>query len=99
MTSDRSVILPEARGILELRSSQTGGPGPGDVLRGWRLGHEGIGTVEAVGEQVTGWQPGDRAGITFLGPTWGRWDSSLAGRERFCRRQPNSATRSRTRSA
>src|ERR1051325_7068922 len=26
------------------------------------IGHEGIGRVEAVGEGVTGWQPGDRAG-------------------------------------
>jgi propanol-preferring alcohol dehydrogenase len=34
-----------------------------------RLGHEGIAMVEALGEEVTGWRLGDRAGIMFLGTT------------------------------
>src|SRR5450432_982802 len=53
------------------------------------LGHEGIGTVEAVGEGVTAWAPGDRAGITFLGTTCGTCEWCLAGRERFCPKQTN----------
>src|SRR4051794_22348866 len=36
-----------------------------------RLGHEGVGRVEAAGPDVTGWAAGDRAGITFLGTTCG----------------------------
>jgi len=54
-----------------------------------RLGHEGIGRVEAVGEGVTGWRPGERAGITFLGTTCGACAWCSAGRERFCPKQTN----------
>jgi alcohol dehydrogenase, propanol-preferring len=53
------------------------------------LGHEGIGIVEAVGAGVTGWAPGDRAGITFLGTTCGACEWCAAGRERFCPKQTN----------
>lgn len=53
------------------------------------LGHEGIGTVEAVGEGVTAWAPGERAGITFLGTTCGTCEWCMAGRERFCPKQTN----------
>jgi len=54
-----------------------------------RLGHEGIGRVEAIGEGVSGWRPGDRAGITFLGTTCGVCEWCIAGRERFCPTQTN----------
>jgi len=54
-----------------------------------RLGHEGVGWVDAVGEGVTGWRPGDRAGITFLGTTCGACAWCTAGRERFCPKQTN----------
>jgi alcohol dehydrogenase, propanol-preferring len=54
-----------------------------------RLGHEGIGRVEAAGADVTGWQAGDRAGITFLGTTCGACGFCRAGRERFCAKQTN----------
>jgi alcohol dehydrogenase, propanol-preferring len=53
------------------------------------LGHEGIGSVEAIGPGVTGWAPGDRAGITFLGTTCGTCEWCAAGRERFCPKQTN----------
>jgi propanol-preferring alcohol dehydrogenase len=61
------------------------------------LGHEGIGTVEAVGEGVTAdvnsgahtWAPGDRAGVTFLGTTCGSCEWCNSGRERFCPKQTN----------
>ena len=53
------------------------------------LGHEGIGRVEAVGEGVEGWAPGDRAGITFLGATCGSCEWCKSGRERFCPKQTN----------
>ena len=54
-----------------------------------RLGHEGIGRVEALGPDITGWAPGDRAGITFLGPTCGSCEWCASGRERFCPKQTN----------
>jgi propanol-preferring alcohol dehydrogenase len=53
------------------------------------LGHEGIARVEAVGAGVSGWSPGDRAGITFLGTTCGSCEWCSSGRERFCPRQTN----------
>ena len=53
------------------------------------LGHEGIARVEAVGPGVSGWSPGDRAGITFLGTTCGSCEWCSSGRERFCPRQTN----------
>src|SRR5689334_22789938 len=54
-----------------------------------RLGHEGIGVVEAVGAGVTDWRTGERAGITFLGPTCGTCEWCRSGRERFCPKQAN----------
>jgi propanol-preferring alcohol dehydrogenase len=53
------------------------------------LGHEGIGRVETVGAGVTGWAPGDRAGITFLAASCGLCELCLSGRERFCVKQRN----------
>jgi len=53
------------------------------------LGHEGIARIEALGAGVTGWEIGDRAGITFLASTCGACDLCLTGRERFCSRQLN----------
>ena len=53
------------------------------------LGHEGIGRVEAVGPDVSGWSPGDRAGFTFLGTTCGSCEYCRSGRARYCARQTN----------
>jgi propanol-preferring alcohol dehydrogenase len=53
------------------------------------LGHEGIGRVEAVGEGVTEFAVGDRAGMTFLATTCGTCDLCMSGRRRFCARQTN----------
>jgi alcohol dehydrogenase, propanol-preferring len=51
------------------------------------IGHEGIGRIEAVGDGVTDWQRGDRAGMTFLATTCGACDLCLSGRERLCAKQ------------
>ena len=53
------------------------------------LGHEGIGRVEAVGEGVTSFAKGDRAGVTFLASSCGSCELCRTGRERFCARQLN----------
>jgi propanol-preferring alcohol dehydrogenase len=53
------------------------------------IGHEGIGRVEAVGEGVAGWRPGERAGMTFLATTCGTCDLCRSGRERLCAKQLN----------
>lgn len=53
-------------------------------------GHEIVGVVEAVGPGVAsgpgpgGWQPGDRAGVPWLGHTCGHCRYCLGGRENLC---------------
>jgi len=53
------------------------------------LGHEGIGRIEAVGEECGDLRAGDRVGITFLGSTCGACEYCRSGRERFCPKQMN----------
>ncbi len=53
------------------------------------LGHEGIGRIDAIGPEVSGWQRGDRAGMTFLAATCGVCEWCVSGRERFCPKQVN----------
>ncbi len=47
-------------------------------------GHQAIGRVAAVGEGVTGWNIGDRAGVGWLGATCGRCRFCTSGRENLC---------------
>jgi propanol-preferring alcohol dehydrogenase len=49
-------------------------------------GHEIVGRVEQVGEQVKAFTPGDRVGIPWLGWSCGECESCRAGRENLCRR-------------
>jgi propanol-preferring alcohol dehydrogenase len=53
------------------------------------LGHEGIGRIEALGADVTGWSVGDRVGMTFLATTCGVCELCRSGEERFCAKQTN----------
>ncbi len=47
-------------------------------------GHEIVGTVEALGAGVSGFKPGDRVGIPWLGWTCGTCDYCHSGRENLC---------------
>lgn len=47
-------------------------------------GHQVVGTVEAVGSDVEGWAPGDRAGVAWLGGACGRCELCRSGRENLC---------------
>jgi len=53
------------------------------------LGHEGVARVEAVGPEVTRWDPGDRVAMTFLATVCGACDLCISGNERFCAKQTN----------
>lgn len=53
------------------------------------LGHEGIGIVEAAGEGVAGFAPGDRIGITYFGAGCGKCEACRGGSARYCARQTN----------
>ncbi|PPE69942.1 zinc-dependent alcohol dehydrogenase family protein [Caldimonas thermodepolymerans] len=47
-------------------------------------GHEIVGEVDALGPGVTGWRPGQRAGVPWLGQTCGHCRYCGAGRENLC---------------
>ena len=47
-------------------------------------GHEIVGTVEAIGDQVTGFAVGDRVGIPWLGYTCGECAMCRSGHENLC---------------
>ena len=47
-------------------------------------GHQVVGRVTGVGEGVTEWAVGDRAGVTWLAGTDGTCDFCLSGRENLC---------------
>jgi propanol-preferring alcohol dehydrogenase len=49
-------------------------------------GHEIVGRVEQVGDQVKALAPGDRVGIPWLGWSCGECEFCRAGRENLCRR-------------
>jgi alcohol dehydrogenase, propanol-preferring len=48
------------------------------------LGHEIVGTVEALGEQVEGFSISQRVGVPWLGHTCGNCRYCLSGRENLC---------------
>jgi alcohol dehydrogenase, propanol-preferring len=48
-------------------------------------GHEIVGTVERLGDSVSGVREGDRVGIPWLGYTCGHCECCLSGRENLCR--------------
>lgn len=47
-------------------------------------GHQAVGVVREVGEGVTGWSPGDRAGVAWLSSTCGSCSYCTEGRENLC---------------
>ncbi|MDQ0323258.1 propanol-preferring alcohol dehydrogenase [Pararhizobium capsulatum DSM 1112] len=51
------------------------------------LGHEGVGTIEALGPGVEDWTPGDAIGVPWLHDTCMQCDECLAGEESFCQQQ------------
>lgn len=53
-------------------------------------GHEGIGVVEAVGDQVDHLSAGDRVAIPWLGEACGHCDHCVSGWETLCLEQRNS---------
>lgn len=53
-------------------------------------GHEGVGTVVAVGDQVTHLKEGDRVGVPWLHSACGHCEFCLEGKETLCLSQQNS---------
>lgn len=51
------------------------------------LGHEGVGIVAALGDGVTDWTVGERAGAAWLHDTCGDCDLCRSGNESFCPNQ------------
>lgn len=55
-------------------------------------GHEIVGVVDAVGDEVTRWKPGDRVGVGFLGGQCGECESCRRGDFVNCTDQPQPGT-------
>jgi uncharacterized zinc-type alcohol dehydrogenase-like protein len=55
-------------------------------------GHEIVGSVEAVGEQVSDLRPGDRVGIGWQGGSCGRCEWCVRGEEQLCREIADAGT-------
>ncbi|MDJ0923743.1 MAG: zinc-binding alcohol dehydrogenase family protein [Acidimicrobiia bacterium] len=49
-------------------------------------GHQIVGTVLALGPDVTGWNEGDRAGVGWMAGTCGQCPFCIGGRENLCER-------------
>jgi len=49
-------------------------------------GHQAVGRVAAIGDGVSGWSLGDRAGVAWLGGACGRCRFCTTGRENLCER-------------
>ncbi|GAB4323293.1 MAG: zinc-dependent alcohol dehydrogenase family protein [Dehalococcoidia bacterium] len=47
-------------------------------------GHQAVGRVEAIGDGVTGWAAGDRAGVAWLAGTCGACPRCASGHENLC---------------
>lgn len=47
-------------------------------------GHQAVGRIAAVGDDVAGWKVGDRAGVAWLAGTCGVCDKCRSGRENLC---------------
>lgn len=49
------------------------------------LGHQAVGRVEAIGEYVTRFQPGERVGVAWIHSACGECPQCLSGNENLCR--------------
>jgi len=47
-------------------------------------GHQIVGTVEELGADITGFEPGDKVGVPWLGKTCGECEFCNSGRENLC---------------
>lgn len=85
---DEILIRLEASGVCHSdvhvwKGESTATPPPDPYI----LGHEGVGVVAAVGHDVTGWAPGERAGAAWIHDTCGTCDQCRSGHESFCPNQ------------
>lgn len=48
------------------------------------MGHQIVGTVEEAGKAISGFEPGDKVGVPWLGTTCGKCEYCNTGRENLC---------------
>jgi len=77
-----ALVAVQAAGVCHSDVHYRAGASPAGLLP-LTLGHEVAGTVAAVGDEVTGWAPGDRVCLHYL-LTCGHCRYCDAGREQFC---------------
>lgn len=76
----------------DVYSRDGGGPAPAEPVRPLTGGHEGVGRIVQLGDEVDGamttttssWQIGQRVGVAWRAGVCGRCDACVADRENFC---------------
>ncbi|HWJ10924.1 MAG TPA: alcohol dehydrogenase AdhP [Nocardioides sp.] len=83
------LVRIEASGVCHTDIHAAHGDWPVKPVPPFVPGHEGVGTVEAVGPGVTVHAPGDRVALPWLGHACGRCDHCVGGWETLCEQQQN----------
>jgi len=83
-------VRMEASGLCHTDIHAANGDWPVKPAPPFVPGHEGVGTVYAVGAGVTGVQPGQRVAVPWLGYACGSCQHCLTGWETLCLQQRNS---------
>ncbi|HVK30652.1 MAG TPA: alcohol dehydrogenase AdhP [Nocardioides sp.] len=83
------LVRIEASGLCHTDIHAAHGDWPVKPVPPFVPGHEGVGTVEALGPGVTVHAPGDRVALPWLGHACGRCDHCVGGWETLCEQQQN----------
>jgi len=86
---DRVLVRIEACGVCHTDLHAASGDWPVKPSLPFIPGHEGVGSVAAVGRGVEGIKEGDRVGVPWLHTACGRCDYCLTGWETLCPQQQN----------
>ena len=82
-------VRMEAAGLCHTDIHAANGDWPVKPTPPFVPGHEGVGTVHAIGAAVTGVEPGQRVAVPWLGYACGTCKHCLTGWETLCLRQRN----------
>jgi alcohol dehydrogenase, propanol-preferring len=86
---DQVLVRIEASGLCHTDIHAAQGDWPVKPTPPFTPGHEGVGTIAAVGANATMWSIGDRVAIPWLGYACGRCEYCITGRETLCTAQHN----------
>jgi alcohol dehydrogenase, propanol-preferring len=88
-SSGQALVKLETSGLCHTDIHAARGEWPVKPTPPFIPGHEGVGIVEAVGDDVEGLEVGDRVAVPWLGTACGRCSHCLTGWETLCESQVN----------